>query len=358
MDGKTIRVFVSMPYGREKKSKEYWQRFYTFGILGIRQLFEGRGYDVEFVRPKEEVSALVLKESVIKLLDRCDACLAVITGFNPNVFWEVGYSAARGKPLVFAVAEGIDEAQYSPVLVADALKVYYDGTIFDNESPERARLTDLQYNLLRFLDVAKDIIRGIEKPAPQYRVFSHRSGAVLPEAVASAQRSIDLITTNLSFFADVEEFSIKVNGEKKYAFDSPVERGVKVRILALNPDSIIAEYRAKQLGLDHDVAGYREQLRNAARFFYQRYMFNKNVDIRIYDDLPLQITALIDDRVITSIVSRGQQARNNIHVEFDLDYKGARASFEKHFAEVLASQAQTYHISRFTWVRGEMKKPE
>lgn len=356
MDDKTIQIFVSMPYGRDRDSKDYWQRFYTHGIMGVRQLFEGRGYSADFVRPKEEVSALLLKDNVIKLLNSCDACIAVITDLNPNVFWEVGYAVAKGKPVLFVVDEGVDEAKYSPVLVADALKVYYHGVVFDTTPPNHARLVDFQYNLLKVLDVAKDIIRGIEKPAPQYQVFSHRDGGNLLGAVANAQRSIDLITTNLSFFADIEKFSIKTNGEKKFAFDSPVERGVKVRILALNPDSIITEYRAKQLGLDHDVAGYREQLRDAARFFYQRYESSRNVDIRIYDDLPLQITALVDNRVITSIVSRGQQARNNIHVEFDLDYEGARASFEKHFAEVLASQAQTYHISRFSWVRGSMKK--
>src|SRR5205085_2918383 len=162
MESKTIQIFVSMPYGRDKKSREYWQRFYTIGINGIRQLFEGRGYTAEFVRPKEEVSALLLKEGVIKLLDRCDACLGVITGLNPNVFWEVGYSAAKGKPVIFVVGKGVDEAEYSPVLVADALKVYYDGTIFDDDVPDKSRLTDFQYALLKFLDVAKDIIKGIE----------------------------------------------------------------------------------------------------------------------------------------------------------------------------------------------------
>ena len=279
----------------------------------------------------------------------------MITGLNPNVFWEVGYTAAKGKPVIFAVAEEVDEALYSPVLVADALKVQYDGTIFDDEIPDQARLTDFQYDLLKFLDVTRNIVRGIE---PEYRVFSHRVGARLLEAVSKAERYVDLITTNLSFFADMKQFSLEYDGERRNGFDSPVKRGVKVRILALNPDSVIAEYRAKQLGLDHDVAGYREQLRNAATFFYRRYMANNNVDIRIYDDLPLQITALIDDRVITSIVSRGQLARENIHIDFDLEYSGARATFTKHFAEVLASQAQTTHISRFAWAHRDLKSKE
>jgi hypothetical protein len=352
MPGDALQVFVSMPYGRNTKDETYWQRFYMDGIHGMIPLLKRRGYTAVFHRPKEEVSALVLKENVRRLLDQCDVCLAVITGWNPNVFWEVGYAVARGRPVLFAVAQGIDEEQYSPVLVADALKAYYDGSVFDKVPPDASLVQDFQYNVLRFLDVAHDIVKGIEKPAPHYSVFSNRGGADLPAVVASAERSIDLITTNLSFFADVESFVAKVDGTYTYAFDPPVHRGVKVRILALDPDSTIASYRAKQLGQDHDVAGYREQLRTAARFFYRRYLERRNVDIRIYDDLPLQITAVVDDKVITSIVSRGHQARDNIHVVFDLDFKGSRATFEGHFAEVLASQAQTTHISRFSWVKG------
>jgi hypothetical protein len=354
MESFDIEVFVSMPYGWDGATKSYWQRFYTDGILGMKSLFDGRGYSVKFHRPKEEPSALVLKDSVRKLLDSCDVCLAIITGLNPNVFWEVGYAVAKGKPVIFAVvSEGVDEARYAPVLVADALKVYYDGTIFDGVPADPGAVQNFHYDLLRFFDVARDIVKGLDKPAPKYRVLSDRTAAELPQAVAGARRSIDLITTNLSYFADVEQFVVNNGNEKVYAFDPPVNRGVRVRILALNPDSVIAEYRAKQLGLDYDVAGYREELRAAARFFYFRYLGKKKVDIRIYDDLPLQITALIDDRVITSIVSRGQQARNNVHVDFDLEYSGARASFEKHFAEVLASQAQTFHITKFSWVRDE-----
>jgi len=344
-----IDVFVSMPYGTDPKSKEYWQRFYTDGILAMFGLFKGRGYTMNFHRPKEEPHDLILKESVVRLLNNCDVCLAIITGLNPNVFWEVGYAVARGKPVVVAVAEGVDETTYSPVLMADSLRVQYDGTIFDRVTPTAGSVVEFQYELLRLFDLAKDIVRGIGKVPPQYRVFSDRSEAHLPDTVASARRSIDLITTNLSFFADVESFVADVDGVPVYAFDPPVTKGVKVRVLALNPESVIAEYRAKQLGQEHDVAGYREQLRAAARFFYQRYKAYRNVDIRIYDDLPLQITLIIDDKVITSVVSRGQAARNNIHVEFDLDFRGARASFEKHFAEVVASQAQTWHISRFSW---------
>ncbi len=78
-------------------------------------------------------------------------------------------------------------------------------------------------------------------------------------------------------------------------------------------------------------------------------MNNDNVDIRIYDDLPSQITLLIDGKVITGFVSRGHQARYNIHVEFNLSCEGVKETFEQHFAEVLANQKDTTHITHFKW---------
>src|SRR3990172_3751500 len=101
MPGDVMQVFVSMPYGRDRKAESYWQRFYTDGILGLIPLLKGRGDTAAFHRPKEEVSAFVLKENVRRLLDQCDACLAIITDWNPNVFWEVGYAVAKGRPVLF-----------------------------------------------------------------------------------------------------------------------------------------------------------------------------------------------------------------------------------------------------------------
>ncbi len=345
-----LDIFVSMPYGSDAHSEGYWKRFFEQGIDPVSAKSDQLGYKPVFHRADLEPSALDLKESVQRLLDKCDVCLAVITGANPNVFWEVGYAVAKEKPVIYVVEKDIPEKQYSPVLVAGALKIMYDGTVFDDTDPVSGKLREFQQQIRAFLKVARTIAAGMHKPAPQYAVYCNRELVGLPEIVAKATRSVSLITTNLSYFANEDLFKVSFENEERFAFDIPVKRGVDVKILALNPDSIIAEYRARQLGRDHDIAGYREQLRKAAKFLYKRYLQYPNVDIRIYDDLPLQITAIVDNKVVTSIVSRGQQARNNIHASFDIDYAGARASFEKHIAEVLA-QVQTCHISRFAWVR-------
>jgi hypothetical protein len=431
---KLFKVFVSMPYGNDEKSKSYWDMLYE-SIKKIEGLCDERGYKIEFLRADEIPIALRLTDNVKTLLNQCQICLAVITGSNPNVFWEIGYSESREKPIIILIENSI-ETNISPVLVAETLKYTYDPKIFEETDRNESLIDDFQRKLLYYLDTAVKIVKGMEKPIP-FNILDDRQKAKLPETVMKANNTIDLITTNLSYYSDLKKFiaeymfnweaipgidslkfidflkeNYKVNwvesdkiekkdkdktimitagknkltlslindnknaelkiddirtaefkvenennklniytGLKTFAFDPPIRRNVRVRILTLNPESIIAEYRAKQLGREHEVAEYREELRKAARFFYRRYMNNNNVDIRIYDDLPSQITLIVDQKVSTSFVSRGQQARYNIHVELDIESRGARATFEKHFAEVLANQGQTHHISTFKWAQ-------
>lgn len=273
------------------------------------------------------------------------------------MFWEVGFAESLGKPIVFLVEQDQLEAQRSPVLVSATLQRTYNGKIFNEGVPKQAILKEFQNQLFPFLATAVEIVKGQVKKQPEYVVHSGRQAAGLAGMIAEANQSIDLITSNLSYFADIHRFFVRENDQILFPFDIPVHKGVKVRILCLDPDSPIAAYRAKQLSRSHDVAGYREELRSSAAFFYQRYHKHKNVDVRIYDDLPLQITMLVDDKVVTSIMSRGNQSRDNIHLYFNLEFKGVHASFERHFAEVLANQAQTIHIANLAWARVSVEPP-
>ncbi len=351
-ENEIFEVFVSMPYGREEDSKKYWNSFYQSGIEGMKPLFQAKNYTLNFLRAQETPSALELKQSVKTLIERCRICLGVITGVNPNVLWEVGYAESKGKPVILLVAEGLDETQYPPVLIAEILKFVYNGKIFHENPPNKTLILDFQQQLLSFFELAVNVVKGKGESLPLYKVFSNRVGANLPQEIINANDTIDLITTNLSYYTDLENFSVKIDGEKHYAFDPPIlSKGVRVRILTLNPESVIAEYRAKQLGKEHEVNVYRDQLRKAATSFYHRYFDMENVDIKIYDDLPSQISLIIDGKIITGFVSRGQQSRFNIHVEFNSECKGAHETFEKHFSEVHANQKYTTDISHFKWAQ-------
>jgi hypothetical protein len=56
---------------------------------------------------------------------------------------------------------------------------------------------------------------------------------------------------------------------------------------------------------------------------------------------------MVDNQVITSVMSRGSRSRENLHFLLDITLPGARNSFEKHFFEVSAGPCR--HISTFKW---------
>ena len=73
-----------------------------------------------------------------------------------------------------------------------------------------------------------------------------------------------MITTNLSYFADSSKFVLE-KSNRVFAFDPPIQNGTDVKILTLDPESPMVKYRAEQLGFEHSVGSFREELRESAQ---------------------------------------------------------------------------------------------
>ena len=338
-----LDVFLSIPYGKTNTDRIYWKTLAS-AIRDAANLVK----DVQLYihSAEDEVNALVLKESVYRLIDKCDFTIAITTGKNPNIFLEIGYTEAQKKPVVYIVDEETEDLSNSPVLIIEALKCPYKANDLRNIVQTKKIPDDLAIKLRSFLEQAIKAVKAAPKP-PKLAAFSSREECHLPDLVASANNRIYLITSNLSYFADFESFTIQDNTKKIFAFDQPVKQGVDVKILTMDPESPIVKYRAEQLTLEYDVGSYREELRESARRFYQRYKDEEKVSIRLYDDLPLQITLIVDNQVMTSVMNRGSRSRKNLHFLIDIAFPGAGNSFEKHFYEVSAGPCK--HISTFKW---------
>ncbi|MEA3357719.1 MAG: hypothetical protein U9Q67_04785, partial [Patescibacteria group bacterium] len=271
---------------------------------------------------------------------------AVTTGKNLNIFWEIGYTEAQNKPVVYLVDKGTEDLSNSSVLIIEALKCSYQSNDLERTVEEKKIPEAIAIKLRSFLEQAVKAVKAYPK-LPVLTAFSGREECNLPNLVAHATDRIYLITSNLSYFAGVNSFTVEENNHKVFAFDPPIKRDVDVKILTLDPESPLVKYRAEQLTFEYDVGRYREELRESARRFYQLYKDEQKVSIRLYDDLPLQITLMIDDQVMTSVMTRGSRSRRNIHFVLDMDFPGARDSFERHFAEVAAGPCR--HISTFKW---------
>ncbi len=337
-----LKAFLSMPYGRTPESRVYWESFES-GIREVARLFTNPLLEIQSAR--DQVNDLVLKENVKNLIDACDFTIAVITSPNPNIFWEVGYTEAQRKPVVYLLDEEASDLVKSPVLVIEALKCAYRSSTLTALARERKLPEDFIRRLTPFLAQAIKSVKA-RQMEPIIRVFSNREACHLPNFVATASIRINLITTNLSYFADFDRFVVQEkNGV--FAFNPPIQKGVNVKILTLDPDSPIIKYRAEELGFEGNFRSYREELRTSSRKFYQRYRHKTNVSIKLYDDLPLQTALMIDDKVITSVMSRDRRSRANLHFLLSMEIPGTRESFETHFSQVDANASRD--ISKFGW---------
>ena len=94
---KPTRIFVAMPFTRALNDVY---------LLGVREVAERLGCVVERADEVEHNGYIV---SVIQELVRAsDILIADTTARNPNVFYEVGYAHALGKPTVLICQEGED----------------------------------------------------------------------------------------------------------------------------------------------------------------------------------------------------------------------------------------------------------
>jgi hypothetical protein len=89
------RIFVVMPFAAE---------FQDVYILGIREVAEKLGFVIERADEIEHNNSIV--QIILERIRDCDAVIADTTGRNPNVFYEVGYAHALGKPTILIARKG------------------------------------------------------------------------------------------------------------------------------------------------------------------------------------------------------------------------------------------------------------
>jgi hypothetical protein len=322
-----LKAFLSIPYGNHGQQKLFWNVL----TASIRKTAESiKSHSLEIQRADDAIVAFQVKENVRRQIDQCDFTIAVVTDNNPNVFWEIGYSESQNKPVVYLVdEENSARISESPILIIEALKCAYRGSSLADFVENKQELPgELGKKLEMFLVQAIDSVIAATK-RHLLMTSSSREGCKLPEMIANAKQRICLITTNLKYFVSFDKFTVEAEGkEPVFAFDPPIKKGVDVRILALDPESPIVRYRAEQLRMDHDIMGYREELRDSARRFHQKFKDNGNFSLRLYDDLPLQITIIVDSAVVTSMIKRGQRSRETLHFALDMNTPGTRTTFE------------------------------
>ena len=353
-------AFVSMPFGDDPDSPQNeWTKLFEYGLRplegDISNLPDGiQHIPVKLWRADHNLESLILKTNVIRGIERSTFVLCVLTTSvvrgthglrltNPNVLWELGYAEAIGKPIV--VLADNDDLRRLPILAGVPNVCVYNHKLVRTIRPRDAvqSLSHIARNLVEY--IAKAIEESQRGPSglegSRARFYASRDAVDLPGLISTAQKQVDILTTNLDYFL------FKKLASDSHPIANALKNGATVRIVTMDPESVIAEYRARQLVRGQDVPGYRRELRQGIIDLYNRFAENPDFHLHIYNDLPVQITTRVDHIITTSVVTIGEKARKRIQIQFNLRNEGVTESFVSHFQSMFDNSTD---VTGMKWV--------
>ena len=266
-----------------------------------------------------------LRESVHYLVKKCDFFIADVTGNNPNVLYEVGFAAGLGKDKqIILITQNPEEI---PVNLRGLISVRYISDALKN----------LPVDIEQHLSRVKKSIDCVET-SEHYIVEAYATRLVpdFNKMFENAKDKIDILQTNL-LTIEANHLNVLQNAMEE-------NKNLRIRILTLDPQSQYVGARAMQLGFK-DIGIFRAEL--SASLDLVRVQFagsNGRVQIRKYDEFPLQITYIIDNHVVSCVITATGRSRENCAFIIDKNRRGIEHSFVDHFEKLWNNEKKTITV--------------
>ncbi len=121
-----LNVFVSMPYDSDTELQKYWSLFYKKAIEPTKEIIEKETiFRIELINKRKDKDPGEIPQLVSKSLDKANILICILTGFRPNVMYEVGYARSMGIPCIFMLEKS--NKTTLPTLLGIPLIIHYDG---------------------------------------------------------------------------------------------------------------------------------------------------------------------------------------------------------------------------------------
>ncbi len=281
-----------------------------------------------------------LQDRIDDYIKKADICIADLTDVqnetdltgrrNENVLLEVGAALSLQIPVV--------------ILSNDSLPSNIEGNIYVDLDPEK--LFDESENkkfraiLQKRMKEGKNLIGRANTENFVAHGYPNREGVDFDLLIRRSERRICILTTNLGYVVGQPLIS-ESHPHGRTMISSLIEElpkkknpGFQANILALDPDSNFTNERADSL--HRSRRNFRETMRQNLDILASelRNLKNTNVDIRIYDKQPLQMTFFFDDIIVNSVVAASTSSRFCVTYVHNLSHQSARDTFERHFNEL------------------------
>lgn len=232
--GRPRRCFVISPIGDEGSAiREHADDVLTFIIEPAL-----RECGVEAVRSDHLMEPGRISDQMFRELFNDDFCIALITGRNPNVYYELALAQASGRPVIVLLSR--DEEL--PFDIQDMRTVRYDlkpRPLFDGVYADEivAHVRALAQSGWRVESAFRDF--GFEGSGDDTLTFlEHAAKGVPPERWAAmlteAEQAFDVMGLSLHAWPRTDEVAAK--------FREKARAGVRVRVMLLSPDNPALPY--------------------------------------------------------------------------------------------------------------------
>lgn len=307
--------FIISPIGQEgSPAREHANDVFDFII---KPAMEECG--VEAFRSDHLYEPGRISEQMFAALAHESMCVAVLTGNNPNVFYELAIAQAAGKPLIILLEKG----QVLPFDIQDLRCVYYDLKL--RAFKDRTYIREVVEHI-RAIEAAgwkaKSPFEGLIDPESKglqnkgLRYFDRalefgNTDAMLP-FLENAGRTFDTVGSSLNMWKQATHFR-KVLTRK-------AQEGCKARLLLMHPKHPLLPH---MISPDADTETCEEivqKLESGYEFFRSIAQNAPNVEVRqvVRGCIYLHIT-VTDNAAIATQFLYGQRSRHSPLVQTDRD---------------------------------------
>lgn len=265
------QCFIISPIGQENsETRKHADDVFEYIIKPAMETCEINAFRSDHLEKPGRIS-----EQMFQAIYQSDLCIAVLTNYNPNVFYELAVAQSAQRPVIILIEKG----QQLPFDISDLRCVYYDLEI--RSYKEQTHIKTI-INFVREFEAAawkSPDFFGAFRPQPKPEIkeleFFESSGeygkdSTWLDLIQGAKNSIDIMGVALSSWRKTRNFE-KIAVQK-------AKDGCKIRILLMHQENPILKGLHYGDGLSYEN-GVQDIIRNFT-YFNNLAKKSENIEIR------------------------------------------------------------------------------
>ena len=226
----------------------------------IRPAAEKAGYNP--VRADHEARPGTITEHMYDHILGDDLLIAILTGHNPNVFYEVAVAEAAARPLILLIADG----QTIPFDISSRRVLQYD---LKPRTLQKGTYSDSLLRSIKELEAAGGDNKVAFRPSLKPLGAGESTWRMVPRSRdVSREDYIGLVASARSFvrYQGLALFAyVKIAGFAE-AIKAALARGVEMRVLLMHPDNPVLPHMVRDFSANY-AENVRSEIRSGIEFW-------------------------------------------------------------------------------------------